>query len=248
MFPLRAAAAAALLALAGCRAPEPPEAAQARARKDLLQGQLVELVRLIDRARRGELMTDGQIAIGVSESLVQRLLAASLPPQRVVSGRLRIALEQVQPFFRGGLNVILFRARVASADIPDAQVEIELGGTLKDVALREGRLVARVGLVHFTVLRSVGGDVAKNLVEDAVRANLSAIEGWIPPLEIPVLLEEEVEFGGLSEGPVRVGPGRLPLKLALSHVVPVNERLWLLVKAAAGEWESRPAPAVRSAK
>ena len=35
------------------------------------------------KARRGELVTEGQIAIGVSESLVERLLTSSLPPSHV---------------------------------------------------------------------------------------------------------------------------------------------------------------------
>lgn len=243
-----AAALAALIALAGCRAPEPREAAEARNRKLVLQGELIELARLMYKARRGELVTEGQIAIGVSESLVERLVTASLPPERVLAGRLRIGLQKVEPFFRGGLAVIRFRAGVSSTDLPDARVDVDLGGGLRDVRLEKGRLTARVELLHFAVVSSFAGALGKNLVEDAVRTNLSAVQGLIPPIEIPVLLEEAVEFGGLQEGPIRVGPGRLPLQLALSHVVPVNERLWLLVHAAAGEWESRPAARAGAAR
>lgn len=241
--PRRAAVLAALIAVAGCRAPEPREALEARNRKGILEGELIELGLLMDKARRGELVTEGQIAIGVSESLVARLLTASLPPERLLAGRLNIGLDKVEPFFRGGLALIRLRARVSSTDVPDARVEIDLAGGLKDVRLEKGRLTARVEILHFSVLSSFAGDLGKNLVEDAVRANLATLQAWIPPLEIPVLLEEAVEFGGIQEGPVRVGPGRLPLQLALSHVVPVNERLWLLIDAAAGEWESRPAAA-----
>lgn len=245
---LHAATLAALLALAGCRAPEAPEAAEARARKYVLQGELIELVRLMHKARRGELVTEGQIAIGVSESLVERLVTASLPPERVLAGRLRIGLEKVEAFFRGGLATIRFRAQVGSTDVPGARVEVDLAGSLKDARLEKGRLTARIVLVHFKVVSSFAGDLGKNLVEDAVRTNLATLEGWIPPLEIPVLLEESVDFGGIQEGPVRVGPGRLPLNLVLSHVVPVNERLWLLVQAAAGEWEPRPAAQAEAAR
>lgn len=241
--PRGAAALAAGLALAGCRAPEAPEAAQARSRKGVLERELVELAQLAGKARRGELVTDGQIAIGVSESLVERLLAASLPPKRVLAGRLNLTLEKAAPYFRGGLPVIVIRGRVGSTTLPGARAEIELGGGLRDVHLHQGRLTARVALLHFTVLQTIGGALGKNLVEDAVRANLATVEGWIPPLEIPVLLEEGVNFDGLKEGPVRVGAGHLPLRLTLSHVVPVNERLWLLVQANPGDWEPRPAGA-----
>jgi hypothetical protein len=235
------------MGVGGCRAPDPPEAAIARSRKRILEDQLVHLGRLIESVRRGELVNEKQIAIGVSESLVERLLAASLPPERILVGRLHVELDRVQPFFRGGLATIAFRGRISSTDIPHARVRLELAGRLKDVRLDNGHLTARIALVHFTVLDSFAGALGKNLVEDALRANLDKIEGSIPPLEIPVLLEQGVGFGGLDEGPIRVEAGRLPLQFELSQVVPVNTRLWLLVRAQAGNWETRPAAAPASA-
>jgi hypothetical protein len=233
--------AALALALAGCRAPEPREAVEARNRKVVLENQLIELGKLVEKARRGELVTEGQIAIGVSESLVQRLLTASLPPDRLIGKRLHIALDQVEPLFRGGLALIRLRARVSAADLPNAKFDLDIVSGLKNVRLEKGRLLARVSILHFRVVESFAGDVGKNLIEDAVRANLEQVENLIPALEIPVLLEESVDFGGIKEGPVRVGPGRLPLELGLSHVLPVNERLWLLVRAEAGTWQSASA-------
>jgi len=234
-------AATALVALAGCRAPEPPEAAQARAIKRVLEDQLFQLAGIVGAARRGDLLTDGHIAIGLSESFIERLLTASLPSEHVLAGRLRLKLDEVKPYFRGGVATIAFRAVVSSTDVENARVRLEMAGGLKDVKLEKGRLLARVSLVHFTVLDSFAGALGKNLVEDAVRANLDTIEDSIPPLEVPVALEEGVEFRGLEDGPVQVGAGRLPLEFGLSRVVPVNERLWLLVHAAAGKWDPRPA-------
>jgi hypothetical protein len=241
-LPLASAATVlALLVGGGCRAPEPVAATQARSRKALLEDELIHLGRILEAARRGELLSERQIAIGVSESLVERLLAASLPSTRIPAGPLKIELEKVQPVFRGGLAAIVFRGSVSSASMPDARVMLELAGRLKDVHLENGRLTARVALVHFTVLNSFAGALGKNLVEDALRANLAKIEALVPPLEIPVLLEQGVDFAGIDQGPIRVGAGRLPLEFTLTNVVPVNTRLWLLVRAAAGEWEARPA-------
>jgi hypothetical protein len=230
-----------LLGLSACRPPEPREALEARTRKVVLENQLIELGRLVGKARRGELVTEGQIAIGVSESLVERLLTASLPPDRVVAGRLHVALDKVEPFFRGGLAIIRLRARVSVTNLPDAKVELDIVSGLKNIRLEKGRLLARVSIHHFRVVSAFVGDTGKNLIEDAMRTHQHAVEDLIPGLEIPVLLEESVEFGGIKEGPVRVGAGRLPLELGLSHVVPVNERLWLLVRAEAGTWEARSA-------
>jgi hypothetical protein len=231
-----------LVAASGCRAPEPAEAIEARTRKVILEGQIAELGRLMGMTRRGELVTEGQIAVGVSEGLVQRLLTASLPPDRVVAGRLHVSLGKVEPYFRGGLAIIRIRARVRSADIENATVDLDIVSGLKNVRLEKGRLVGRVSIHSFRVLSAFVGEAGKNLIEGVIRTHQAALEDLIPPLEIPVMLEEEVNFGGIHEGPVQVGPGRLPLKLALSHVVPVNERLWLLVRAEAGAWEAAPDP------
>jgi hypothetical protein len=210
----------------------------------VLEDQLFQLARLLDAARRGELLTDGQIAIGLSERFIERLLTASLPSEHVLAGRLRIKLDEVKPYFRGGVATIAFRASVSSTDLANARVRLEMAGGLKDVRLEKGRLLARVSLVHFTVVDSFAGALGKNLVEDAVRANLDTLEESIPPIEVPVALEEGVEFGGLTDGPVQVGAGRLPLEFGLSRVVPINERLWLLVHAEAGKWA--PAPAAKA--
>jgi len=239
--PIRSAlATGVLVAVSGCRAPEPPEAIEARTRKAVLESQIIELGHLMGKTRRGELVTEGQIAVGVSESLVERLLTASLPPERVVAGRLHVSLGKVEPLFRGGLAIIRIRGRVSSVDWKNASVDLDIVSGLKNIRLEKGRLRARVSIHHLRVISTFGGDVGRNLIEDAIRTHQAAVEDLIPALEIPVLLEEEVKFGGIQEGPVQVGAGRLPLQLGLSHVVPVNERLWLLVRADAGAWEARP--------
>jgi len=233
------------LVLGSCRAPEPVGSARARAQKRRLESEITELGGLTLKARHGELLTDGQIAIGVSEALIERLLSASLPPERVLAGRLRIRMERIVPFFRGGRAFIVFRCRVGSTDVPNASAEVELRGGLKQLRLENGRFAARVAILSFTVVRSFAGELGRGVVEEAVHANLDALEAWVPPVEIPVLLQEGIEFAGLRAGPVRVRPGRLPLHLSLSHVVAIQEHLWLLVQSEVGEWRGRPPEARR---
>ena len=63
----------------------------------------------------------------------------------------------------------------------------------------------------------------------------------IPPLEIPVQIEQSIKIGGLTEGPVVAKPGSLPLHITVSHVIPVNQRLWVLLQAKAGPWQTAAA-------
>lgn len=239
-----AATGLALLALGlggGCRRREPPEAARARASGAFLQQQIQSLETLVAKAEKGELETEGQIAIGVSEEVVKGLFNASLPRDLVLGGRVSLRLETAEAIFRGNRSGLVMRARISSTAMPNAFARVELGGALKEFAFEGGRLVARPTLVHFSVLESSAGDLAADLVENLVKNNLQAIEAAVPPLVVPVNLEESVKIDGLNEGPVVAKPGALPLAIRVAQVLPVNQRLWVLLEAAAGPWQTLPA-------
>ena len=50
-------------------------------------------------------------------------------------------------------------------------------------------------------------------------------------------IEQSIKIGGLTEGAVVAKPGSLPLEIAVSQVLPVNQRLWVLLNAKAGPWQ-----------
>jgi len=239
-------AGAMLLVLAGapaCRKRESPEAARARARKVFLESQIAGLEDLVAKAERGEIVTADQIAISVEEGVARELLNASLPQERVLGDRLRVRIESVEPYFRGTQSALLFRARATSEDLKSAFPELELGGGLQDLALRDGKLSARVALTHFSVLGASVGPLAQGVVEHLVRDNLSALQGAIPPFEIPVRLDQTIRIGGLREGPVSAAGGQLPMSMTVSQVFPLDKRLWVLIDAKAGPWDTvREAP------
>jgi hypothetical protein len=233
-----------VLALAGasCAKRDTPEEARARTRKVFLQNQLKGLEDLVAKAERGETVTADQIAISVDEDVARELLNASLPQEKVLGGRVRVRIEKVEPYFRGTQGALLFHARATSEDFKGAFADLELAGGLEDLALREGKLSARVSLVHFTVLNSSVGPLV-SLVESLVRDHLHDLERIVPPFEIPVRLDQTIQIGGLREGPVSVVGGRLPLSLTVSQVLQINKRLWVLIDAKAGPWEAaREAP------
>jgi len=210
----------------------------ARATAESRKTQIANLEKLIAQAEKGEVVTTDQIAIGVSEDLLRSLLQASLPPDIVVANRLRLKIESAEPFFRGGEAGLLFRARVSSTGLPDANATVSLGGSLEEFKFEGGRLSARVKLKHFNVLESSIGDLAANALDALVRANLEVIQDAIPEVEVPVQLEQAIKIGGLTEGAVVAKPGVLPLAISVSQVIPVNKRLWVLLQAKAGPWQT----------
>jgi hypothetical protein len=246
----RSAVAATLIAASlalGCHKREAPEVAFKRSQAESRRAQIDSLEKLIAQAEKGELVTTDQIAIGISEELVKTLLNASLPQEIVVADRLRVRIESAEPFFRGNKAGLLFRARASSVAAPNAYATLELGGGLENFKLDGGKLTATVSLVHVTVLESSLGDLAADALDSLLRANAGTIQHAIAPVEIPVQLEQSIKIGGLTEGAVVAKPGALPLNISVSQVVPVNQRLWVLLQAKAGPWQPAAALAAETA-
>ena len=149
-------------------------------------------------------------------------------------------IDKVEPYFRGTQSALVFQARASSDDLKNAFADLELAGGLSDLALRDGRLSAKVALGHFSVLNASVGPLAQGVVEHLVRDNLGSLAEVIPPFEIPVGLDQTIRIGGLKEGPVSAAGGQLPLKLTVSQVLQINKRLWVLIDAKAGPWEGIP--------
>jgi hypothetical protein len=244
--PTREALASLLIAASlapGCHKRESPEAVLARSTAEFRRAQIEGLEKEIARVERGELTTTDQIAIGISEDAVKGILNASLPQETVVAGHLRVRIDSAQPVFRGSQAALLFRATASSIDAPGASATLELGGALEEFRLEHARLFAKVRLGHFSVREASVGELAADALDNVVRANLALIQDAIPPLEIPVQIEQSIRIGGLTEGAVVAKPGALPLHVAVSQVLPINQRLWVLLEAKAGPWQPEAAKA-----
>jgi hypothetical protein len=221
--------------LAGCRLREPPEVVRDRTVEAALVKQVADLEALVKRAEKGELGTTGRIAIGIGEETSKALLDASLPREATIAERLKIRIESAQAFFRGGNAMVMFSARAFGTG-GRIEARLEIAARLAGFRVVDGKLSTGVEILHFTVLDASPGTLGATVLESMVRANLDTISGLLPGLEIPVRLEHAIEIGGIDEGVVSVRPGTLPLEISLAEVLPVGQRLWLLLDAKAGPW------------
>jgi hypothetical protein len=226
---------------AACRVRETPDAARAKVQKVALEKQLESLQVLLEKAERGELVTAEQVAIGVDETVAREILNLPMPLEQVVGEHARIRIESAEPFFRGNQALLLFRARVTSQDLPNQYADLELAGGLEELKLVDGRLRARIQLLHFSVQRASVGPLAQGLVETLIRTNLGVIQDAIPPFEVPVSLEQQVRVDRFEEGPVSAAGGELPLTIEVAQVLALGQRLWVLIDAKAGPWTASPA-------
>ncbi len=238
---LPAFAVGALVLLPACQHREPPEAARARATEAFLGTQIADLQKLVSKAESGQLSSQDRIAIGLSEETAKALIGASLPPEQVIGGRIRLTFESVQPIFRGNNAALLFQATAHGVRVPSATARLELGGGLTNFRIEKGTLTSTVHLSHFKVLDTSLGEMAGDVLEALVRDNLAALGERIPALEIPVHLEQSIAIAGLDAGVVVTKPGVLPLEMTLAEVLPVGERLWVLLEVKAGPWQKAAA-------
>ena len=223
--------------LPACHRRESVEVTRDRVSETFLTQQIADLRSLISKAESGELVTQDRVAIGIAEETAKALLDASLPQEQVIGGRVRVRIESAQPIFRGNNAALVFQASARGVHLTDAVAHLELGGRLGGFRIDDGRLSAKVVLGHFKVLEASLGDLAADVLEGLVRSNLDALSGLVPGLELPVHLEQSIAIAGLDEGVVVAKPGVLPLAMTLAEVIPVNQRLWILLDVKAGPWQ-----------
>lgn len=232
---------ATLLALAGCGRFETSEAALARAKKAVRLKQIAGLEQALAEAREKGVSRD-RILIGVDEDVFRAVVSATLPQQVVIKERLRLRLLKAEPYFRYTQGVVMFDGRLEGVNRPDMFVAVRLAGGVDRVDFSEGRLATRIKIYYFEVRGSGLGEMSTAALEALVRANMDAVTDVIPPIEIPVRMEQGVTLDRFDEGPVSAKGGTLPFSASVARVLSVNGRLWIALQVDAGPWKSLASP------
>jgi hypothetical protein len=232
----------ALATLAGACRGDQGRAARLIAEKRLLERQVAGLRELVAAAEQGTLLRPGQLLVGADEATIQRLIAATLPQELVLARRFRVRLESAEVRFRSSQGLIVLKGRASPLQSPDTFVDVRLEGGLDDVAVRDssGTLVARVAVYHLQVERAAAagaeGAAIRRLAESLGRERMDELTGLVPPVEIPIRVEESVGTDGFEEGPVSVRAGALPMRASVARVLALQGRLWVVLDVAAGPW------------
>jgi hypothetical protein len=234
-------------------------------RKQMLDLQVRGLEELLAAARSGPLLRFEDLLVTVNEELVQDLLTAAMPYERVVDGyRIRVNTARVR--FREGLALVELAARasLAGRDERTAFADLRVYGVLEVVGLdpSSGVLHARVPIVGFEVPQvTVLGfsPPVRALVRSLAREPLNEFAELASNIEIPVAVESAIEMPPIEDDDVRIAAAMLPLRVVVEDVKAAAGKLWVTigmdvqrtaVESAAG-WPprsmatQRPAPAGR---
>ena len=233
------AARAALLGLIGlliaCRGGGP----RARAEGAALRRQTEGLRELVAAADKGRFFSPDHIAIGIKAELLRDLLQRHLPIETVVGDQLRVRLERAEVSLEGSQSLVTLQGRVSPVNAADSFADLELLGGLQrlEVDAGTGILTARVELDRIEVQRLATGMLERGLVEGLNESlsgcSLGALGDVLPRIEIPVRLDQAIEFGGFAEGVVSVRAKSLPVRVSVARVIPVAGRLWILLDVSA---------------
>jgi hypothetical protein len=231
----RAAFTAALLA---CACSHRSNEARLSAEEENLQRRvrgLTAMLRELD-ANGGRLLRIEHVLVVVRQRLIQQVLDAGLPYERLVADRYRVRVAAARVLLEDGFATLDLDGRASLEDGSGAAAEIAVHGGLDVVDLdpASGVLRGRVKVYAVEAKRTqvMGVDVpAERLVEDLSKEKVEAFETLASSIEIPVRVASEVELPGIGpEGGVTIRPERIPVGAVIHDVKSFHHRLWISIR------------------
>jgi hypothetical protein len=228
-----------LMPLTGCG--EDAATRRLRVQERILKREIESLRDLKRATSDGNLVAPTWIAVAVDEAAVRALVEAGLPQEMVVANRLRVRVEKAEVSFSSGSSLVSLRAQVTDVRSPDRSASVSYTGGLDEIAVTaDGKLRTRVLIDSVEVSRAQGRGSDASLLEAAAERlagqGLEELQDLIPPVAIPVKLEQGLVFGGIGEGPIQVDPGELPVAVRVARVMPLSGRLWVFLDLKTGAW------------
>lgn len=207
----------------------------------LLERQVSSLKSAIDDSRQGELFPKDDIAIGVSEEVVQSTVSQALPIEKPVGTEFVARIERAVVSFRSMQGSVKLEGRVWAVADPGTYADLVLLGGIPEVRIdTEGVLRAEIVLDGWDVKRAAAigteSDWIKALVRMLGDRGLTALRDLTPDVRIPVGIERGIDLPGVSGGTVTIPAGRLPMDAEVSRVLPLSGRLWAMVHVTSTGW------------
>jgi hypothetical protein len=225
------------------------------AREEHLERQVESLRALVARAKQGALVPRDGVVVAVDEGLARDLIQLALPREVVLQESFRVRLETVDVGFRDGLGTVRLEGRAAWKEVPgfpgtDASADLTVYSRLDHVAVhpRAGRLEAAVVPFGFEIHRLEVGEerpTTRRLAATLARTLEEELPRLSMPLVIPIALEQQIRFGGLSVGGVHVRGASAPLRAVVRDVSAHGGRLWVVLRIEPGPWTPAPDEAAR---
>ena len=209
-----------------------------RAQKVVLKREVDGLREAVARLEKGEpILPIDDVAIAIDDTLVRDLIAAQLPFEMDVD-RFHVSLTEAEAQFRGS-PVVRLRGALNVKKRPSLAAAVNVIGALEGIAVdpASGTLRARIAVDHIGIEKAAGIEqlLSGATMDEVARTVRLRIKDLLPPIQIPVKVQQSIDLPAVTTGPVRIDGARMPLQVAVSQVLAGQGRLWIAVHFQPGD-------------
>ena len=201
-----------------------------RAQKVVLQREVEGMRAVVAGLEHREPMLPlDDVAISIDDTLLRELIAAQLPFETDVE-RFHLRLEEAEVQFRGS-PVVRLHGTLNLKEKPDLAGTVAVLGALEGIEVdrSSSTLKARITVDHIGIEKAAGLEnvLSGAALDEAARMVRLKIEDKLPPIQIPVKVQQSIELPAVTTGPVRIDGARMPLQVAVSQVWAGQGKLWI---------------------
>ena len=209
-----------------------------RAQKVVLKREVDGLREAVARLEKGQpILPIDDVAIAIDDTLVRDLIAAQLPFEMDVD-RFHVSLTEAEARFRGS-PVVRLRGALNLKERPDLAAVVNVIGALEEHRRRPGQRHPE-GPDRRRPHRDREGGRHRAAAErrDDGRGGPDGPppdQGPLPPIQIPVKVQQSIDLPAVTTGPVRIDGATMPLQVAVSQVLAGQGLLWISVHFQPGD-------------
>jgi len=209
-----------------------------RAQKVVLKREVDGLREAVARLEKGEpILPIDDVAIAIDDTLVRDLIAAQLPFEMDVD-RFHVSLTEAEAQFRGS-PVVRLRGALNVKKRPSLAAAVNVIGALEGIAVdpASGTLRARIAVDHIGIEKAAGIEqlLSGATMDEVARTVRLRIKDLLPPIQIPVKVQQSIDLPAVTTGPVRIDGATMPLQVAVSQVLAGRGLLWISVHFQPGD-------------
>jgi hypothetical protein len=209
-----------------------------RAQKVVLKREVDGLRESVARLEKGQpILPLDDVVVAIDDTLLRDLITAQLPFEMDVD-RFHLSLTEAQVQFRGS-PVVRLRGVLNSKKRPNLAAAVSVIGALEDIQVEpsSSTLRARIAVDHIGIEKAAGIEqmLSGSTMDEVARLVRLQIKDRLPPIQIPVKVQQNIDLPAVTTGPVRIHGARMPLQAAVSQVLAGQGQLWIAVHFQPGD-------------
>jgi hypothetical protein len=209
-----------------------------RAQRVVLQREVDGLRESVARLEKGQpILPLDDVVIAIDDTLLGDLITAQLPFEMDVD-RFHLSLTETEVQFRGS-PVVRLRGALNSKKRPDLGAAVNVVGALEDIQVEQASstLRARIAVDHIAIEKAAGIEqlLSGATMDELARMVRLQLKDRLPPIQIPVKVQQSIDLPAVTRGPVRIDGATMPLQVAVSQVLAGQGRLWIAVHFQPGD-------------